>query len=157
MVAAMAGKQKFAERLAKLHGTPVEGACLVVKPGSTMATAMTAGVGGAVGAAAATASSQRAGDGGEIAVQGTSWLGVGPDRLTLTKGDMLMGRPKGDAYADVPYDEIDAITLTEGRITLRADVVLKDGRAFAFETKRIGPANKPNVEVLELLRTKVGG
>lgn len=152
----MAGKEKFAKRLAELLGAPVEAACPVVKPGSTMATAMTAGVGGAVGAAAATVASQRGGTGGEIAVTGTSWLGVGPDRLTLNKGDMLLGRPKGEPYAVVPYADIAGVTLTEGKITLRADVALHDGRTFAFEAKRIGPANKPNVEVLELLRSKVG-
>jgi hypothetical protein len=50
----MAGKAKYAERLAKHLGTPIDSSCAVARPGSTTAGAVTAGVGGAVGAAAAT-------------------------------------------------------------------------------------------------------
>ena len=44
-------------------------------------------------------------------------------------------------------------TLTEGKITLRADLALHDGRHLAFEVKRLGNGKK-SVEVLELLRDR---
>jgi hypothetical protein len=150
----MAGKEKYAQRLAKHLGTQVDAACAVSKPGNTA----TLAIGGALGAAAAAARAGRAGEsGGEITVGSISWLGLGPDGFTLTKGDMLMGKPKGEPFAQVPYSDVSAVELTEGKLTMRTDVVLNDGRAFAFESKRIGPANKPNVEVLELFKQRCGG
>jgi hypothetical protein len=150
----MAGKTKYAERLAKHLNSPIDAACLVAKPGSTTATAVTGGIGGAVGAAAATAASRRgdAGD-GEIKMTGNGWLALGPDAFALVKGDLLLGKPKGEPIAEVAYAEVAGFALKQGKMTTRADVALADGRTFAFEAKRLG-ANKPNVEVLELLRER---
>lgn len=149
----MAGKAKYAEKLAKHLGTEIDSACAVARPGSTAAGAVTAGVGGAVGAAAATAASQRAAGKEDIKIASNAWLGLGAESFVFVKGDIWLGRPKGDPIATVPYADVAAVELKEGKITTRADVALHDGRAFAFESKRIG-ANKPNVEVLEELQRR---
>jgi hypothetical protein len=154
----VAGKAKYADRLSKHLGTQVDGACGIAKPGSTMNGALTVGVGGAVGAAASVAVASRKGSApdGDIAVKRNSILAVEPDCFDLVGIDNLLGRPKGEPFARVPYADVAALTLTEGKITTRVDVALTDGRAFAFESKRLGQ-NKPNREVLELLRQRCGG
>lgn len=154
----MAGKAKYAAQMAKHFGTAVDGACGIAKPGSTMTGALSAGVGGAVGAAAATVASSRGGGPGvgEIAVTQNSILALEPDCFDLVGIDLLMGKPKGDPYAKVPYADVAELALKEGKTTTRVDVVLRDGRAFAFESKRLG-ATKPNVEVLALLNERCGG
>ncbi len=152
----MAGKAKYAEKLSKHLNSPVEAACVVSRPGSTTATAVTAGIGGAVGAAAATAASRRADTGADIAVDGNVALALGPDGFSLVKLDIWLGRPKGEAYAHVPYADVDRMDLKEGKITVRADLALNDGRNVAFEAKRLA-ANRPNVEVLELLASRCNG
>jgi hypothetical protein len=154
----MAGKAKYADRMSKHLGTQVDGACGIAKPGSTMTGALSAGVGGAVGAAAAAAASSRGGSApaGDVAVKGNSILALEPDCFDLVGIDLLLGRPKGEPYAKIPYADVATLTLTDGKITTRVDVALTDGRAFAFESKRLG-ANKSNTEVLALLRDRCGG
>lgn len=49
-----------------------------------------------------------------------------------------------------------AAAVTETKLTLRVDLDLNDGRHIAFESKRLG-ANKPSVEVIELLRQRCPG
>jgi hypothetical protein len=154
----MAGKAKYADQMSKHLGTQVDGACGIAKPGSTMTGALTVGVGGAVGAAAAAAAGSRGGPApaGDIAVTRNSILALEPDCFDLVGIDALLGRPKGEPYAKVPYADVAEVALSEGKITTRVDVALTDGRTFAFESKRLG-ANKPNREVLELLRQRGGG
>jgi hypothetical protein len=109
-----------------------------------------------VGAAAAAAATNRSGPaGGPIAVTKNSILALEPDSFALVGIDLLLGRPKGEPYAKVPYTDVAALALSEGKITTRVDVTLNDGQAFAFESKRLG-ANKPNTEVLALLRDRCG-
>jgi hypothetical protein len=151
----MAGKAKYAEKMAKHLGTPVDAACGVAKPGSTMAGAMTIGVGGAVGAVAATAASSRAGGavGSDIAITKNCILALEPESFDFVGIDLLLGRPKGEPFAHVAYADVAEVTLTKAKITMRVDVALNDGRAFSFESKRMGQ-NKPNLEVLELLQQR---
>jgi len=143
--------------MSKHLGTQVDAACGIAKPGATITGALSAGVGGAVGAAAAAATTNRSDPAGaDIAVSKNSILALEPDCFDLVGIDLLLGRPKGEPYARVPYADVAARTLTQGKITTRVDVTLTDGHAFAFESKRLG-ANKPNAEVLALLRDRCRG
>ncbi|MCW3065289.1 MAG: hypothetical protein JWN32_2461 [Solirubrobacterales bacterium] len=141
----MAGKAKYAEKLAKHLDAPIDGACAINKPGSTA----TMAVGGVLGMAASAAATRRAGA-DEIKVVSNGWLAVGPRSFALVRGDKLMGNPKGEPFADIAYTDVAGVDIKQGRITVRASVSLLDGRSFAFETKSKG-ANKGNPEVLELL------
>jgi hypothetical protein len=144
----MAGKAKFAERLAKFLNEPIEAACPISRTGGT--TAQIAGsVGGAVGAVIASKGSSRDSD---VPIGQYGWLGLGADHFALAKASFT-GKPSGDPLARVAYADVTAANLTEGKLTLRADLDLQDGRHIAFETKRQGQ-NKPSVEVLELLRDR---
>jgi hypothetical protein len=144
----MAGKAKYAEKLADHLSAPVDAACAISRPGTTA----TASIGGLVGAAASVAVSHRGGD-NDIKITGGAWVAVQPDRFSLVKGDNVWGRPKGEPIAQIPYHDVAALALKRGRLTMRADVALTDGRTFAFEAKHRG-ANKPNAEVLELLASR---
>jgi hypothetical protein len=68
----------------------------------------------------------------------------------LVNGDAFLGRPKGEPIAQIRYAEVAGVELKQGKITLRADVTLDDGRTVAFEAKRMG-ANKGNPDVFALL------
>jgi hypothetical protein len=144
----MAGKAKFAERMAKFLNEPVEAACPITRPGG--ATTQIGGtVGGAVGAGIAGMSKNRESD---VQVGQFGWLGLGADHFAIAKASFT-GKPTGDPLARVGYADVTEATLTEGKLTLRVDLDLQDGRHIAFEAKRHGQ-NKPSVEVLELLRDR---
>jgi hypothetical protein len=146
MEAAMAGKAKFAERMAKYLNEPIEAACPITRTGGTKAQ-IAGSVGGAVGAVIASKGKSRDSD---VAIGQYGWLGLGADGFALAKASFT-GKPTGDPLARVAYTDVADATLTEGKLTLRADLDLHDGRHIAFEAKRQGQ-NKPSVEVLELLR-----
>lgn len=152
----MPGSEKKAQRLAKHLNEQVDAACTVTRPGAAVAQAGAA-VGGAIGAGLAQVGKGGGGGAGDISIGRGAWLGLGPDGFTLTGIDLLMGNPKGDPIARVAYAEVTSVTLVKNKIALRADVVLSDGRGLAFETKRLGPANKPAVEVVELFQARCGG
>ncbi len=144
----MAGKSAHAQKLSNHLGTPIEAACMINKPGATA----TMAVGGVVGLAAGAVATRKAAT-DEIKVVTNGWLAVGPRSFALVKGDKFLGNPKGEPFAQVDYDDVASVSLKPGRLTLRADVALADGRAFAFEAKTKG-ANKGNREVLELLASR---
>ncbi|HEX7276754.1 MAG TPA: hypothetical protein VF244_05210, partial [Acidimicrobiales bacterium] len=79
---------------------------------------------------------------------------LGPDHLAITKSS-FMGKPTGEPLARVAYAEVADATVTEGKLTARVDLNLRDGRHVAFEAKRLGQ-NKPNADVIELLRQRCG-
>lgn len=142
----MAGKAKYAERMAKHLNEPIEAACPITRPGGT-ARQIGGTVGGAVGAAMSTGSKDSASD---VQVGQFGWLGVGPDEFAITNSS-AMGKPTGEPLARVAYTDVKQTAVSEGKLTLRVDLNLNDGRHIAFEAKRHGQ-NKLNVEVLELLR-----
>jgi hypothetical protein len=147
-----AGSSKKAERLAKHLGEPIDAACSISPPGATNAQ-IGANVGGLIGAgigARRTPAAQPTIELGRFA-----WLGLGPDGLVVTGADGMLGKPKGDAIVRSSYADAQA-EITKLKLTLRAVVTLADGETFAFEVKRIGPANKPSVEVVELLGARCG-
>jgi hypothetical protein len=144
----MAGKASHAEKLSNHLGTEIDAACMINKPGATA----TLAVGGLVGMAASAAATKKATN-GEIKVVTNGWLAVAPTWFALVGGDKFLGNPKGEPYAQIRFDDVQSVSLKPGRLTLRADIVLRDGRSFAFETKTKG-ANKGNPEVLELLASR---
>ncbi len=144
----MTGKAKFAERMASLLNEPIEAACPITRPGGTT-TQIAGSVGGAVGAVIAGASKNT---GSDVPIGQFGWLGLGPDHLAITKSS-AMGKPTGDPLARVAYAEVTDAVMTEGKLTVRVDLHLQDGRHVAFEAKRLAQ-NKPNAEVIELLRQR---
>ena len=145
---AMVGNSKYADRMGKHLNDEIEAACPITRAGGT-AGQIGAGVGGAVGAAISTGSGKTSSD---VAIPQYAWLGVGPQRFTITKASM-MGKPTGDPLAQVSYGDVTQALVTEGKMTLRVDLDLSDGRHLTFESKRLG-ANKPSVDVIELLRSR---
>ncbi len=144
----MAGKAKYAERMASHLNEPVEEACPITHPGGT--TAQIGGtVGGAVGAGISGTATNRPSD---VPIGQFGWLGLGPERFSLTNSS-FMGKPTGDPLAQIPYRDVTDAVITDGKITMRVDLDLQDGRHIAFEAKRHGQ-NKPNVAVVESLRDR---
>jgi hypothetical protein len=143
----MAGKDKYAERMAKHLDEPIDAACPITRPGGTAAQ-----IGGSVGGVAGAVIAGRGSDAkdSDVAIGQFAWLGLGPSHFALTKASM-MGKPTGDPIARIAYSDVTGLALTEGKLTLRVDLDVQDGRHVAFEAKRHGQ-NKSSVDVLELLR-----
>ena len=141
----MAGKSKFADRMASHVGEPIDAACPITHSGGT-AGRIGGAVGGAVGAGLASGGGSGPSD---IEVPQFAWLGLGPERFTLTKAS-AMGKPTGDPLAQIAYTEVTATVLTPGKASLKADLDLADGRHLAFEVQSRG-TGKPSIGVLELL------
>lgn len=147
----MAGKDKFAQRMAEHLDEPIEAACPITRTGGTAAQ-----IGGSVGGAAgAVIAGRGAGGESDVKIGQFGWLGLGPTHLALTDASFT-GKPKGDPLARVAYSDVASAILTEGKLTLRVDLDLADGRHIAFEAKRHGQG-KPSVAVLEQLRDRCAG
>lgn len=144
----MAGKSKYAERMASQVGEPIDAACPITHAGGT-AGRIGGAVGGAVGAGIA--GSGRAGQ-TDIDIPPFAWLGLGTERFTLTKAS-AMGKPTGDPLAQIAYREVTGIQLTSGKASMQADLDLADGRHLAFEIQSRG-TGKPSIGVLELLQER---
>jgi hypothetical protein len=145
----VAGKDKYAERMGAHLNESIDAACPITRPGGTAAQ-----IGGSVGGAAGALIAGRGSSAKEsdVAIGQYAWLGVGPTHFALTKASM-MGKPTGDPLARVAYNEVTGLGVTEGKLTLRVDVDLQDGRHIAFESKRQGQG-RASVEVIELLRSR---
>jgi hypothetical protein len=143
----MAGKSKFAERMEKHLNEPIEAACPITRPGGT-ATQIGGAVGGVVGAAISS-SKQRDSD---VDVGQFGWLGLGADHFAITKAN-FMGKPTGEPLARIAYGQVTAASVAEGKLTLRVDLDVDDGRHISFETKRHGQT-RPNVDVVELFQSR---
>lgn len=144
----MAGKAKFAERMASHIGQPVEAACPITRPGGSVAQIGMA-TGGLVGAAIASRGGK---DTGDLEIGQFAWLGLTPSQFVITKAN-FMGKPTGEPLATISYGDVAEAAVTEGKITRRVDLALHDGRHIAFEVKTQGQ-NKPSVEVVDLLRSR---
>jgi hypothetical protein len=144
----VAGKSKFAERMANHLNEPIDSACPITRPGGTAAQ-IGGSVGGLAGAAISSGSKPRDSD---VPIGQFAWLGLGADHFAITNAN-FMGKPTGDALARVAYADVAAASMTDAKLTVRVDLDLNDGRHIAFESKRHGQ-NKPNAEVIELLRTR---
>jgi hypothetical protein len=147
-----AGSSKKADRLAKHLNEQIDAACSISPPGSTNAQ-IGANVGGLIGAGIGAARKPAAQP--TVQLGRFAWLGLGPDELVVTGADAMLGKPKGDPIVRSGYADARA-EITKLKFTLRADVTVADGRTFAFEVKRVGPANKASVEVVEMLAARCG-
>lgn len=147
-----AGSAKKAQRLAKHLDEQIDAACSISPPGATNAQ-IGANVGGLIGAGIA--AKRKPAQQSAIALGRFAWLGLGPAELVVTGADAMLGKPKGDPIARSGYGDAE-VEITKLKFTLRADVMLSDGETFAFEVKRIGPANKASVDVVELLAARCG-
>lgn len=147
----MAGKAKFAGNMAKHLNQQIDAACPITRAGGTGSQIALGAVGGVVGALAAGAMTNK---GSDVLVGQFAWLGLGPDGLVITQASM-MGKPKGEPVASIKFNEVLRGSVTQGKITLKVEFDLADGRHVAFEAKRLG-ANKPSAEVIELLRQRAG-
>src|SRR4051794_27678905 len=143
-----AGKTKFAARMADHVGEQIDAACPITRPGGTARQ-----MGGALGGVAGAAISSTGRSGGDGPVGPVAWLGLGTFHFVITKSSMT-GKPTGEPLARVSYADVARAKLTEGKLTLRIDLDLFDGRRVAFEAKRLGQ-NKPNIDVLGLLHSRV--
>jgi len=144
----MAGKAKYAERMASHVGEPIDAACPITHSGGT-AGRIGGAVGGAVGAGIA--STGGAGE-SDIEIPQFAWLGLGADHFTLTKAS-AMGKPTGDPLARLAYQDVSGVELTSGKASVQADLDLADGRHLAFEIQSRG-TGKSSVGVLELLKER---
>ena len=144
----MAGKSKFAERMTSHLNEPIDAACPITRPGGTAAQ-IGGSVGGVVGAAIGSGSRPKDSD---VPIGQFAWLGLGADHFALTNAN-FMGKPTGDPLARVAYADVTGASMTDGKLTVRVDLDLNDGRHIAFESKRHGQ-NKANADVIELLRTR---
>jgi hypothetical protein len=147
-----AGSSKKAERLAKHLNEQIDAACSISPPGSTNAQ-IGANVGGLIGAGIG--AKRKPAAQATIELGRFAWLGLGPDELVVTGADAMLGKPKGEAIVRSRYADTQA-QITKLKFTLRADVTVADGESFAFEVKRVGPANKASVEVVEMLAARCG-
>jgi hypothetical protein len=151
----MIGKTKHAQRLTNHLGFVIDAACPVTRVGAA-ARQMSAGVGGAVGALVGSAMANRGRSAtSDVQIGAAGWLALGDGWFWIVKGDLFLGRPKGEPLAVVAYAEVANVELFTGKLATRADIDLADGRYIAFESKRRG-ANKMNAAVLEEFRTRCG-
>lgn len=144
----MAGKDKYAQRMAAHLGEPVDAACPISSPGGSMAQ-IGMNVGGLVGAAIASRGGKETGD---VDIPQFAWLGLTPSGFAISRSS-FMGKPTGDPLARVGYPDVAEAVLNQGKLTLRVDLLLHDGRHIAFESKTQGQ-NRPSVAVIELLRDR---
>ena len=147
----MTGKAKFAEQMTKHLNEPIEAACPITRPGGTT-TQIAGTVGGVAGAVISSVGKNRTSD---VEIGQFAWLGLSPTHLAITKSS-FMGKPTGDPLTRAAYTDVTDMAVTEAKLTLRVDLDFSDGRHMAFEAKRHGQ-NKPNVEVIELLRQRCAG
>jgi hypothetical protein len=145
-----AGSSKKAARMAKHLSEPIDAACSISPPGATNAQ-IGANLGGVIGAGVG--ATRKPAREATLKLGRFAWLGLGPTELVVTGADNLLGKPKGEPIARSPYSGAQVL-LTRTKLTLRGDVELADGQAFAFEVKRLGPGNRASVEVVELLAAR---
>jgi hypothetical protein len=151
----MIGKLKHAQRLTDHLGFDIDAACPVTRVGAA-ARQMSAGVGGAVGALVGSGIANRGRSAtSDVQIGAAAWLAVGDGWFWIVKGDLFLGRPKGEPLAEIAYPDVANVELSTGKLATRADIDLADGSYIAFESKRRG-ANKTNGAVLEEFRARCG-
>jgi hypothetical protein len=146
----VAGRSKFADRMAKHLGEPIDSACPITNSAGGQ---MGASVGGVVGGVV---SGVVGGKGGaaasDIQIGQFAWLGLGPERFAITNSS-FSGKPTGDPLLVAAYGDVAAMDVTLNKLSLRAELGLTDGRTVVFEAKRQG-TNKANAEVVAELKDR---
>jgi hypothetical protein len=141
----VAGKSKYADRMANHLGEPIDSACPITRSANAQ---IGLSVGGAVGAAM--------GGGGkvesDIPIGQFGWLGLGPERFAITNAS-FSGKPTGDPLLLAAYADVAAIDVTLNKLSVRTELGMKDGRTVVFEAKRQG-ANRANADVVAELKDR---
>jgi hypothetical protein len=142
----MARRDKYANNMAKHLGEEIDAAAPITNSANGQ---IGAAVGGALGAIMA---EKGAGAASDVEIGQFAWLGLGPTHFAITKSS-AMGKPTGDPLVKAAYADVAGIELDKGKLGLRCELALKDGRAVIFEAKRQG-MNKVSEEVVEDLKNR---
>lgn len=142
----MAGKGKYADRMAKHLGEAIDSACPITNSANAQ---IGASVGGVVGALLP---GKGAGTVSDVDVGQFAWLGLGPTHFAIAKAS-AMGKPTGEPLVRAAYADVADIEISEAKLSLRCELGLRDGPAVVFEAKRQG-ANRANAEVVAELQQR---
>jgi hypothetical protein len=142
----VSGKSKYAERMAKHLGEPIDSACPITSSANAQ---IGSAVGGVVGAVMA---GKGAGAQSDVQIGQFAWLGLGPEHFAITNSSFT-GKPTGEPLIRAAYADVAAMEVTQNKLSLRAELGLKDGRTVVFEAKRQG-ANKANADVVADLKSR---
>jgi hypothetical protein len=142
----MAGKSKFADRMAKHLNEPIDSAAPITNSANAQIGASVGGVLGAI------VSGKGAGTASDVEIGQFAWLGLGPSHFAITKAS-AMGKPTGDPLVRSAYADVAGIEIEKGKLGLRCEIALNDGRAVVFEAKRQG-MNKSSEQVVSELNDR---
>ena len=142
----MGRADKYANNMAKHLGEDIDAAAPITNSANAQ---IGAGVGGVLGSLMA---GKGAGSASDVDIPQFAWLGLGPAGFTITKSS-AMGKPTGDPLIKAAYADVAGIEVDKGKLGLRCEMALKDGRAVIFEAKRQG-MNKQSEQVVEDLRDR---
>jgi hypothetical protein len=137
---------KYAKNMTKHLGEEIDAAAPITNSANGQ---IGAAVGGALGAIMA---GKGAGATSDVEIPQFAWLGLGPSHFAITKAS-AMGKPTGDPLVKAAYADVAGIEVDTGKLGLRCELALKDGRAVIFEAKRQG-MNKQSEEVVADLRDR---
>jgi hypothetical protein len=142
----MGRADKYATNMAKHLGEEIDAAAPITNSANGQ---IGAGVGGVVGAIMA---GKGAGAGSDIEIGQFAWLGLGPTHFTITNSS-FSGKPTGDPLIRAAYADVAGIEVDKGKLGLRCEMGLNDGRVLIFEAKRQG-MNKQSEQVVTDLRDR---
>jgi hypothetical protein len=142
----MGRADKYANNMAKHLGEEIDAAAPITNSANGQ---IGAGIGGVVGAIVA---GKGAGAQSDVQIGQFAWLGLGPTHFAITKAS-AMGKPTGDPLVKATYADVAGIEVDKGKLGLRCELALNDGRAVIFEAKRQG-MNKQSEQVVEDLRDR---
>ena len=142
----MGRRDKYATNMGKHLGEEIDAAAPITNSANAQ---IGAAVGGVVGALMP---GKGAGATSDVDIPQFAWLGLGPSHFTITKSS-AMGKPTGDPLMRAAYADVAGIEVDKGKLGLRCELGLNDGRVVIFEAKRQG-MNKVSEEVVEDLRDR---
>ena len=119
----------------------IEGALagvFVAARGDAMATGLTVGIGGVVGAAAGAAADRRSGGVATLERGKLGYLAVTADRVVIAKAKRGAFKPKvtGEVIAELPRAEVASSRYRKGKVVGVFELELADGQTWAFDVGR---------------------
>ena len=139
----MGRADKYANNMAKHLGEDIDAAAPITNSANGQ---IGASVGGVLGSLMA---GKGAGAASDVEIGQFAWLGLGPSHFAITKSS-AMGKPTGDPLVRAAYADVAGIEVDKGKLGLRCELALKDGRAVIFEAKRQGMNKQSEVVVADL-------
>lgn len=130
--------------------TEIDGAlagAFVASRGDAMATGMTVGIGGLVGAAAGAAADRRSGGVATLARGKLGYLAVTADRVVIVHAKRGAFKPKatGEVIAELPRAELASARYRKGKVVGVFELELADGQTWAFDVGRAFAAGATKV------------